>query len=71
MKNNVLEADTDFAVTAKLLNKASKLAINQFASNSSFDPRFILNKISQTSNKTIKSNCEQSTIFTQLSTQTP
>lgn len=45
VKKNVLEADTDYAKTARVLNYASKLALNQFASHNSLDHRYTLDKI--------------------------
>lgn len=47
VKSSVLDAGTDCARTARIINDASKLAINNFASDYSIDTRDMFTKIAQ------------------------
>lgn len=45
IKNNVLNADTEYSKTAKIVNKISSMILNHFASENSFDCRVLFNEI--------------------------
>ena len=47
VKKSILQADTDFASTAKILNYVTRLALNGFLSSTAFDHRYIIDKITK------------------------